>query len=112
MSKFKVIEIVDSITIKVAPDWVLAVTGDTPDLSGNKIIVKGLVVPFGEESKVISRLNTLLLNKEVDLLNPLIISHEGDGFVEPPSVSCNVFLDSTDVTYYFPEYKGGVPHLV
>lgn len=100
MSAFKVVEIVDANTISVLPTWIVNDPLSNRDIKGHRVNIKGInTTNMDEYAK--KRLEILLLNKDVELFNPELveIANEEDGVV-----MCNVYLEKTDVVYYFPEY--------
>lgn len=104
MEKFRVIQIINSDTIMVTPQWRITLkNGDS--LQGNKLRIHGYTPPVrGTHSYTltISKLNTLLMGKLVDLVNPYILPpNEND--VAP--IACQVFIDDIEVSNYFSELK-------
>ena len=99
MSTFKVIQILDANTIRVSPHWKLATAeGEMVD---DKIKIFGLNSASSNEY-VRLRLESFLLNKEVELINPQMLNNDSS----PAPITCTVLIDKTDITYYFPEFKG------
>ena len=98
MSDFTVIEIINATTIRVSPNWVLTVEGT--ERKDDRITIFGLnSAPDNEYVKL--RLKSFLLNREVDLINPKILEAD-EGTIR---IACNVLVDKTDITYYFPEFS-------
>lgn len=96
MSNFKVIGIVNATTIKVSPNWTFP-KSDGTGLIDDRIKITGLNVA-DNDARVISRLSSFLIGKEVEAYNPTITV----GQVAP--IECNIYLAKTDIVYYFPEY--------
>ncbi len=81
---FQVIEIIDEEKIRVAPRWKWS-TG-----ASDIVQVNGLSLASGEDADLQkTKLNKLLLNKTVELNNPLRIIQE--------QLLCDVFLDGNHV---------------
>lgn len=94
MNNFKVVEIIDANTIRVSPEWLWS-DNEGPD-SGDKIKILGLDRPVNDEYFK-SILTTILLDKEVELVNPEVVKKENDQI----EIACNVIIDKTDLMYYF-----------
>jgi len=103
MSTWQVIEILSANTVRVAPGWTVTLNGQL--LSDDKVRISGLNVPFNNDY-VRHRLTSFLLHKGVQLLNPTPLENRD---ATQAQISCNVILDGTDITYYFPEFKSGLP---
>lgn len=98
MSAFKVIEIINANTIRVEPKWSF-VNSIGQDFSDNKVKILG-VADDPDNRYIKHTLSSLLMNREVELVNPVIIGNPQE---RHPEIACNVIVDKTDVTYYFPE---------
>ena len=103
MEDFTVKGIIDADTIEVYPGWVYILPGSNTQVKDNKIRILGFKTS-PNDNIVKNRLTSLLLNKEVDLVNPRVVGNVGD----MPIIGCNVYIGQTDISYYFPEYT---PHL-
>lgn len=101
MAEFKVIEIIDCITIKTLPSWHWK-NRDGKELTGDTIRVLGYNSPTTENEKSASKkkLESLLLNKYVVLKNPVEILDNNMA-----NIGCNVFLNDVDIANYFPEFS-------
>lgn len=100
MINFRIIEIIDANTIKVEPGWSFTDTSGR-EFSDNKVKILGSnISPSDEYAK--HRLSSLLINRDVELVNPKIIENNVNG---APVIACNVIVDKTDISYYFPEYS-------
>jgi len=97
MSNFKVIEIVNANIIRVSPQWKFVPYQE--EFVDDRVKIQGFH-NSPDDTAVIGRLKSLLLDKEVELLNPTLFPF----LVDKTIVECNVMLDNTDVTYFFPEY--------
>jgi len=94
MANFKVIEIVDSNSIKVEPLWQFnGVSGNLVKINSS---IKNFQIPDADIFK--KRLESLLFNQYVNLKNPVDI-------VEKNKLSCLVFLNGVDISSYFPDIK-------
>lgn len=99
MSTFKVIEIIDSHRIKVSPRWSVKFV-DGRGITGDIVIINSLLnVPTNEYLK--QRLTTLLLDKEVELYSTNLV---GQPDIERDGVKCTLYLNKTEISFYFPEY--------
>jgi len=97
MALFKVRDIIDGKTIKVA-GWK---GGDS--YRGNLVQIKGYDIPknYGDYVKI--KLTSLLSDKSVELKNvDKYIKGDGEG---NDIVYCHVFLDEIDISTYFSELK-------
>ena len=113
MGAFKITEIINATTIRTAPKWALTITNNiTNELtkySGDRVIITGLKSQPNDEY-VKDRLSKVLLNKEVDLFNATLVDSTDHNNT---LISCQVYIDKTNVVYYFPEYsneKTTFPH--
>lgn len=100
MVTFKVIEVIDSTTIKVSPNWECKTKSGI--FGGNRVKVRDLSGLTGE-SIVFTRLNQLLINSKIgiELIAPELV----DGSIQNDAVlSCNVYVGQTSILYYFPEF--------
>jgi hypothetical protein len=52
-----------------------------------------------DDAYIRQRLSSFLINREVNLADPQLISTD----INEVRVECRVILDNTDITYYFPE---------
>lgn len=100
MSDFKVIEIIDAVTIRVSPGWIFRGDGEGNVWEGDRVVISNLAIPKDDVYAKL-RLSTLLNGKEVDLYTPVIVDPDNR---KDSVVACYVYIDKTDVTYYFPEY--------
>ena len=97
---FVVTNIINGNTFQVS-NWKLGDKG-----SGNKVRILGLEIPIQDPSFstiAVNRLKSLVLGKEVELLNPssiLVDSATGENIL-----LCRVLLNTVDVVNYFPELK-------
>jgi hypothetical protein len=99
MKNFKVAEIINANTIRVSPKWHFLDASGRP-ISDDKIRILGFNVS-PDDKYAQNRLTSLLMNREVDLVDPTIIS---ENVGRNAFIGCYVLLDGTDITYYFPEY--------
>lgn len=97
MNTFKVTEIIDGNTVRVSPIWGFE-GPDGKEYSDNKVRVLGLASAADNELTKFT-LSVLLLNKEVELVNPEVVAWDRDR----PIIACKVLIDKTNVTYYFTE---------
>src|ERR1700748_607195 len=102
MSTFKVIQILSANTIRVAPGWTVAINGES--FEDDKVRISGLKVD-PTNAYVQHRLTSFLLQKGVELINATLIPNVD--FVGA-KISCDVILDGTNITYYFPEFREGL----
>lgn len=102
MTTFKVIEISDGETIKLATNF----KWNSPNgriMVGNTVKINGYSLPpkntfaynYAKE-----KLELLLKHKMVVLKNPMLYKS-----LEGESVICDIFIDNINVVSYFPEYR-------
>ena len=104
MSNFKVTKIIDADTIQVQPSWAF-VDDNGAEITSNEVAVFGIDKMVSDEyAKHI--LQVLLINKEVQLVNPAI---RGVNKVGKPKLVCTVLIDNTDISYYFSESVSSKP---
>ncbi|KRB55909.1 hypothetical protein [Flavobacterium sp. Root186] len=102
MAAFKILQIVDGETIKVAPKWSLT-TQDGTKLIGETLKIRGYNLSnSSNKNYAVDKLNKLLTNKELILKNPQVIDRSN---ITDAKIICNVFVDDVDISNYFPEYK-------
>jgi hypothetical protein len=94
--KFKVTDIIDACSIRVAPQWKYSNGG--VEFVDDKLKIIGLNVD-PSNTYIKQRLTSFLLGREVDLINPVLLSADPNTI----RIACNVLMDNTDITYYFPE---------
>ncbi len=101
MNNFKVIEVLDSTSLRVNPKWKLKMKNGTI-ISGYKIKVRELS-GFSKNDMVFSRLKKLLLNNktEIKFIAPELVSTENHN---DAIVSCSVYIGMSNISYYFPEF--------
>lgn len=104
-NNFNVIEIIDSNTIAVKPGWTFK-DREGNEFRDNKVKISGLNIPRGDKHAQ-HRLSSLLLNREVELVNPVIVSMNKG----VPVIACNVLFYQTDIAYYFPEFSNSSKEL-
>ncbi len=96
MTLFKVNKIIDGDTIIVSPDWKWnAKEGNIVRIFGYLTPGQGYPTEFAK-----NKLIKLLLNKEVELKAPFIPNN-----FPPKTIACRVFINSVDVSRYFPEFN-------
>jgi hypothetical protein len=96
MANFLVTEIIDATAVRVAPKWKFT-HGDI-EIIDDRVKICGLnAIP--NDPYVKQRLVSFLTNREVELINPKLLSTD----INEIRVMCNVILEGTDITYYFPE---------
>lgn len=91
---FTVTKIVDRGTVSVSPNW------KWENYEGNVVKIAGFsssVSSPGLDSFAIGKLQTLILNKAVQLKNPVQ--------VDDTSIVCSIFLNDVDILNYFPEFN-------
>jgi hypothetical protein len=94
---FKVKEIKSAGLIEVEPRW--SWNGQT----GSLVKIPGFnSISPNTTDFIITKLNTLILGKDVDLKNPVngILNIENNAQIE-----ASVYLNNIDITVYFPELK-------
>lgn len=98
MALFKVIEVIDGNTIKVARwQW-------NEEYSGNLVKIQGYsIADKSYEEYVKNKLKTLLDGKSVELKR-VIKADKGEG-TDQDIVYCSVFLNEIDISTYFGELK-------
>lgn len=102
MTTFKVIDIIDGETIKLASNF----KWNSPHgriMVGNTVKINGYNLPPKDTfayNYVKEKLELLLKNKMVVLKNPILFKG-----LEGESIICDVFIDNINVVSYFPEYK-------
>jgi len=92
-NKFKVTEIIDGNTFRISPGW------KWNDKKGNTIRPMGYDTPEKGSpgyQKTKEKLEQLLLDKEVELKNPIKLSYN--------RLLCDVFIDNHNLKDFFPEY--------
>jgi len=95
MNDFKVTEIVNATTIRVDPQFSFPNSGGA--IVDDKIKISGLNVDDNNE-KVIKRLRSFLLNKNIEAFDPVIT------VAQTAPIECHILLSNVDIVYYFPEY--------
>ncbi|SJZ45742.1 hypothetical protein [Sediminibacterium ginsengisoli] len=101
MNKVRVVEVIDSQSVRIAPKWVARRIGSKEKTAGDVIIIdKFRKMTPRHEDKIIKRLKILLLEKGVFLMNDHV-EVNGDKI----SVVADIVLDRTEISYYFPEFK-------
>lgn len=95
MNDFKVVEIINATTIRVNPEFSFPTSGGA--IVDDKIKISGLNVDDTND-KVIKRLNSFLLNKNIEAFDPVITVSQ----IAP--IECHILLSNVDIVYYFPEY--------
>lgn len=100
MNTVKVIEVVDTQTIRIDHKWVLK-QNEGVDYSDDRIKILGLDLPSNDVS--LNMLRALLLNKEIQLNNWQVFppSEENKEF----SIGAIVDVDNTPLSYFFPSSK-------
>ena len=96
--KFLVVDILDALTIRVAPKFKF--TTGNEEIIDDRLRIQGLNAS-PDDQFIKHRLFSFLVNHEVNLFNPKIIEADRNGV----RISCNVIVDNTDITYYFPELR-------
>ena len=94
MADFKVKEVIDGDTFNVSPHWEWGAE------KGYGVRARGHNTPERgqagyEEAK--DKLTNLILNKEVELKNPI--------YITSGRLLCDVYYDGKKLADYFPEYK-------
>lgn len=95
MALFTVTHIINGNTIKVQPGWTWN------NVNGDLVQIKGYNVSPAYTTLAIHRLNTLLINKQVELKNAVSTNLTING----NEVVCSVYLNGIDISQYFPELK-------
>ena len=101
MSDFKVIEIINSKTIRVEPSWQLPFkNGNT--FMGDRVVIRGLNLDINDPLAK-NRLEKLLIaaDNDINFNSPELIDSQDE---KNAIVSCSVYLAKTNILYYFPEY--------
>ena len=91
--KFKVNKIIDGDTFEVSPSW------EWGEQSGNLVKIYGYTIPETEVSGTVpvqEKLESLILNKEVELKNPIRITYG--------RLLCKVHYEGKNIADNFPEY--------
>jgi hypothetical protein len=96
MDEFKVIEIVDAVTIRTLPQWMWT-NRDGVDLTGNMVRVKGLLHISPENANAREILKNLLIDEYVTLSDPGEVPGRKD------IIECEVQLNEVDISVYFPK---------
>ena len=102
MTPFKVIQVINGDTIKVAPNfqWT-APTGQ--NIAGDTLRVLGYILPVKQTYRynyAKQKLEKLLLNKNIVLKNAQLINENNI-----QQTACEILVDNVDVAFYFPEYR-------
>ena len=101
MAVFRVTEIIDGNTIRVA-GWVWS----AGSYQGTKVKIAGYTTsPASTEYGMLlkNRLTNLLLGKDVELKN---VTKADKGIVQKDDILyCSVYLNDVDISKYFPELK-------
>lgn len=95
MDDFKIIEIVNANTIRVSPNWAVE------NKQGDLVKISGLDV--AEDDQTVKQLLNFFIDKYVDIGNPVLIEDSTE-----PEIECVVYIDNTDITYYFPPWRGSL----
>lgn len=93
-TRFTVTEIIDGDTFKISPGW------KWNNKKGDTIRPIGYDTPEQNESgyqEAKEKLEQLLLNKEIELKNPVKLSYD--------RILCDVFVDGKNLAEFFPDYK-------
>ena len=91
---FTVIEVIDGDTFEVSPNW------KWNDQTGSMVRADGYNTPEEGEpgyQTAKEKLNNLILNKQVELKNPIRITYG--------RLLCSVYYDGKNLAAYFPEYQ-------
>lgn len=94
---FKVTDIISASSIRVLPRW------SWEDYAGDIINIKGFanIISSNTGEFIKKKLETLLLNKEVELKNPSNpVRNNGND-----EITVSVYLNGVDISIYFPELK-------
>lgn len=105
MTTFKVIEIINAWTIKI-DQKVKMISSTGNEIISDRIRITGMT-SFIDDVYVIRRLESLIKGKQVKLAYP--VDNSLMDFRTP--IACRVFLDNTDIVYYFPDHRGLIPTL-
>jgi hypothetical protein len=104
MISFKVIEIMDFDTIRVSPAYILERKGSRFQKKSDLLKLRGMPKTDSVNVEIIkNRLNTLLINQEIDLRAEQIIQSSANE--DNILVGGDVYLSDTNILYYFPDYK-------
>lgn len=87
LSKFRVVEIIDHLTIRIEPNWKWI------DAMGSRVDILGYRDSPLLDKYLISKLATLINNESVELRNPKEINNG--------VISCSVYLNGVDIAHYF-----------
>ena len=91
---FRVTRVIDGDTFEVSSKW------EWNDQTGNVVRVNGYDTPEKGESEHQStkdKLENLILNKDVELKNPIRITYG--------RLLCDVYYNGKNIADYFPEYQ-------
>lgn len=92
MATFSVKNIIDGNTIEITPNWKWG------ENSGSTVKIAGYNPPNATNAAfTVSKLNTLLMGKPIELKNPTEVSTN--------IITCHVFLNEVDISKYFPELQ-------
>lgn len=98
---FKVVQVLNGDQIRVEPSWTW-IDNSGVEREGDVVVVFGYRTPekgmAGYEFAK-SKLEALLLNKDVELYNPRFFKNFGF-----EKIVCSVYLDDVDIANYFPEF--------
>ena len=94
---FKVIEIINGNTIRVAPGWIWG------EYAGSIVKITGYDLTEAYDSFAINKLNTLIKDKVVELKK--VVSAEKKEEPKNDILNCAVILNDVDISQYFPELK-------
>ncbi len=97
--KFLVTNIETPNVIRVSPNWGLRIP-EGIEINGDIVIISG-IPSHGFSDYLKFRLSSLISGKEVELINPVVYKTPDNTY----TVNCNVLLNGTDISYYFPEIK-------
>lgn len=101
MNKVRVIEVIDSQSVRIAPKWIARKIGSKEEISGDVIVIDKFqrITPRSED-RIMKRLKLLILEKGVVLMNDHIET-KGDAI----SAVADIVLEGTEISFYFPEFK-------